>query len=90
MHARASRLTMQLAAACGRPALNLVISNVPGPPMPLYWRARSSQAHFPVSVITDGVGLNITCMSYRDHIDFGIVVDREMADDAWEFMDRLA
>jgi hypothetical protein len=47
------------------------------------------QAHFPVSVITDGVGLNITCMSYQDHIDFGVVVDREMADDAWEFMDRL-
>jgi WS/DGAT/MGAT family acyltransferase len=89
VHARASRLTMQLAANVGRPMLNLVISNVPGPPMPLYLAGAQLHAHFPVSVITDGVGLNITCMSYQDHVDFGVVVDREMADDAWEFMDRL-
>jgi WS/DGAT/MGAT family acyltransferase len=86
VHARASRLTMQLAASVGRPMLNLVISNVPGPPMPLYLAGAQLEAHFPVSVITDGVGLNITCMSYRDHIDFGIVVDREMVDDAWDLM----
>jgi hypothetical protein len=89
VHARASRLTMQLAANVGRPMLNVVISNVPGPPMPLYMAGAQLQAHFPVSVITDGVGLNITCMSYRDHVDFGVVVDREMADDAWEIMDAL-
>jgi hypothetical protein len=89
VHALASRMTMQLSASMGRPPLNLVISNVPGPPMPLYLAGAQLQAHFPVSVITDGVGLNITCMSYMDHVDFGVVVDREMAEDAWEFMDRL-
>jgi WS/DGAT/MGAT family acyltransferase len=89
VHARASRLTLQLAANVRRPPLNLVISNVPGPPMPLYLAGAELQAHFPVSVITDGVGLNITCMSYRDHIDFGVVVDREMVDDAWELMAAL-
>lgn len=89
VHARASRMTMQLAASVGRPVLNLVISNVPGPPMPLYLAGAQLQAHFPVSVITDGVGLNITCMSYRDHIDFGVVVDREMVDDAWDLMAAL-
>jgi hypothetical protein len=26
-------------------------------------------------------------MSYEDHIDFGIVVDRDMVDDAWPLMD---
>jgi WS/DGAT/MGAT family acyltransferase len=87
VHARASRLTMRLAASMGPPMLNLVISNVPGPPMPLYLAGAQLEAHYPVSVITDGVGLNITCMSYRDHVDFGIVVDREMADDAWELME---
>jgi hypothetical protein len=44
------------------------------------------QAHFPVSVIADGVGLNITAMSYRNHIDFGIVADRQMMNDAWPLM----
>ena len=89
LHGRASRLTMQLSAHVGPPPINLVISNVPGPPIPLYFAGAQLQAHFPVSVITDGVGLNITCMSYMDHVDFGVVVDREMAEDAWEFMDRL-
>ena len=40
-------------------------------------------------MITDGVGLNITCMSYLDHVDFGVVVDRDQVDDAWPLMDAL-
>jgi hypothetical protein len=28
-------------------------------------------------------------MSYLDHVDFGIVVDREQVDDAWPLMDGL-
>jgi diacylglycerol O-acyltransferase / wax synthase len=87
VYARAARATMQLTAGVGRPALNLVISNVPGPPMPLYCAGARLEANYPVSVVTDGVGLNITCMSYRDHLDFGIVVDRDMVDDAWELME---
>jgi len=39
-----------------------------------------------VSVIADGVGLNITAMSYRDHIDFGIIADRDMVGDAWPLL----
>ena len=47
-------------------------------------------ANFPVGPIMDGGGLNITVMSYLDHIDVGIVVDRDMVDDAWSFMDSMA
>jgi diacylglycerol O-acyltransferase len=32
------------------------------------------------------VGLNITVLSYRDHIDFGIVADREQVDDTWSMI----
>ncbi|HKP90665.1 MAG TPA: wax ester/triacylglycerol synthase family O-acyltransferase [Thermoleophilaceae bacterium] len=73
-----------------RPPLNLVISNVPGPRDPLYLAGAQLQAHFPVSVVMDGVGLNITVMSYRDHVDFGIVADREQVDDVWSLMDGTA
>jgi WS/DGAT/MGAT family acyltransferase len=86
--ARAARATMQITSRAA-PPLNLVISNVPGPPMPLYSMGATLEAHYPVSVITDGVGLNITCLSYRDHVDFGIVVDRDMVDDAWPLMDAM-
>ena len=70
-----------------RPPLNLIISNVPGPRIPLYCAGAQLQANFPVSAVVDGVGLNMTVMSYRDHIDFGIVADREQIDDVWALMD---
>jgi diacylglycerol O-acyltransferase / wax synthase len=88
--ARATRVVTQLSALPRvRPALNLVISNVPGPREPLYMAGAKMVANYPVSVITDGVGLNITCMSYLDHVDFGIVVDRDVVDDAWPLMDAV-
>jgi diacylglycerol O-acyltransferase len=88
VHARASRLTMQLGARYA-PPINVVISNVPGPRMPLFIAGAKMEGHFPVSVITDGVGLNITCLSYLDHIDFGIVADHDMVDDAWPMMEAV-
>ena len=38
----------------------------------------------------DGVGLDMTVMSYRDHVDFGTVTDRDQIDDAWALMDGTA
>jgi hypothetical protein len=84
----AARTTMQLLGRT-RPPVNLVISNVPGPRNPLFLAGAQLQAAYPVSVIVDGVGLNITVMSYRDHLDFGIVADREQVDDAWGILDDL-
>jgi diacylglycerol O-acyltransferase / wax synthase len=86
--AMAARTTLDIMGRV-RPPLNLVISNVPGPRERLYCAGAELEANFPVSVIADGVGLNITAMSYRDHIDFGIVADREMVADAWPLMDGL-
>ena len=42
-----------------------------------------------VSVITDGMGLNITVMSYCGKMDFGIVADRDQMPDLWSMLDRL-
>ncbi len=47
------------------------------------------QANYPVSVITDGMGLNITVMSYLGHLDFGIVADREQMRDVWKLIGWL-
>ena len=72
-----------------RPHFNVTISNVPGPPIPLYVAGAKLEANFPISVVTDGVGLNITVLSYMDHLDFGIVGDRELAPDLDLIMDTL-
>jgi WS/DGAT/MGAT family acyltransferase len=86
--ARAARVSFSLAAT-RKPIWNLVISNVPGPQFPLYCAGAQLIANYPVSVITDGLGLNITVMSYRGHLDFGIVADREQMRDVWKLLDWL-
>jgi WS/DGAT/MGAT family acyltransferase len=79
---RAAQLTFRLSTTrAARPAWNLVISNVPGPQSPLYCAGAQLVANYPVSVITDGMGLNITVMSYNGEMDFGIVADRDQMPD---------
>ncbi|MCW3064519.1 MAG: acyltransferase [Solirubrobacterales bacterium] len=88
--ARAARLTFRLSTSgSGRPAWNLVISNVPGPQFPLYCAGAQLKANYPVSVITDGMGLNITVMSYDGHLDFGLVADRDQMPDLWSLLEGL-
>ena len=88
--ARASRVTARLAVTRGLHApINIIISNVPGSPVPLFLAGARLEAHYPISAIIDGVGINITVLSYRDQLDFGVVVDRDMVDDAWELIERL-
>jgi hypothetical protein len=88
---RAARLTFGIATSGpGHPVWNLVISNVPGPQFPLYMAGARLEANYPVSVITDGMGLNITVMSYCGHLDFGIVADREQMPDVALLMGWLA
>ena len=87
---RAARLTFGLSTSrAGRPAWNLVVSNVPGPQFPLYMAGAKLVANYPVSVITDGMGLNITVMSYNGQMDFGIVADRDQMPDVQRLLDWL-
>jgi len=47
------------------------------------------EAHYPISVVTDGMGLNITAMSYLGRLDVGIVADREQMPDVWSLTEWL-
>lgn len=69
------------------PPFNLVISNVPGPRQALYFAGARLCHQFPVSIVTDGLGLNITVTSYLDRLDFGFVADRELIPDIWGLAD---
>ncbi len=90
LFSRAARLTFSLSASNrGHPAWNLVISNVPGPQFPLYMAGAKLEAQYPISVVTDGMGLNITVMSYCGSLDFGIVADRELIPDVWSLIEWL-
>jgi WS/DGAT/MGAT family acyltransferase len=84
--ARAARLVFRNGRAGRITPFNLVISNVPGPGVPLYLAGAQLEGHFPVSAIVDGAALNITLHSYLDRLCFGIVSDREIIPDLWDLM----
>ena len=54
-----------------RPMFNVTISNVPGPDKPLYFRGAELLAIYPVSIVTHGQAVNITCQSYAGSMNFG-------------------
>ena len=60
-----------------RPAFNVTISNVPGPEQTLYYEGAKLEAMYPVSLITHGGALNITCLSYAGSLNFGFTGCRD-------------
>ncbi|HEX3948140.1 MAG TPA: wax ester/triacylglycerol synthase family O-acyltransferase [Acidimicrobiales bacterium] len=56
-----------------RPIANLVVSNVPGPDFPLYLGGAEMLAGFPLGPVIDGMGLNMTIMSYRGALYWGLI-----------------
>lgn len=82
-------LSVQLATGTAgrmRPAFNVVISNVPGPKEPLYFRGAKLEAAYPLSIPFHGYGLNITLNSYAGTLNFGFIGCR----DALPHLQRLA
>ena len=69
--------------------VNTVVSNVPGPPIPLYMCGARITAVYPSSVILEGMGLNITVFSYQERLDFGLHVDPDLVPDPWVIADGV-
>jgi len=75
-----SRLWGQGRIAERLPSLaNLVVSNVPGPPMTLFMAGAKIVHYYPVSIVTHGLGLNITVNSYAGWLEFGVIAGKEIA-----------
>ncbi len=54
---------------------NLVVTNVPGPQMPLYMLGRELDALFPMVPLTENTALGIAIMSYNGQLNFGLLAD---------------
>jgi hypothetical protein len=52
---------------------NLIVSNVPGPQMPLYLAGAELKTYYPVSIVTHGLALNITIQSYAGALYYGLI-----------------
>jgi diacylglycerol O-acyltransferase / wax synthase len=79
-----SRLTESM------PVHNLVVSNVPGPQVPLFMLGCEVQAMYPLGPIFHGSGLNITVMSLQGNLDVGLISCPELLPDLWEMADEFA
>lgn len=64
------------------PVANLVVSNVPGPPVPLYTAGARMVSYWPLSIVEHGVGLNLTVMSYAGLLGFGFTAASDAVPDA--------
>ena len=69
---------------------NVVISNVPGPPLPLYMAGAKMITNYPTSIIVHGLALNITVQSYDKSLDFGLMADALAMPDVRELADAIA
>ncbi|OBK27364.1 diacylglycerol O-acyltransferase [Mycobacterium asiaticum] len=79
-----SRLTETL------PVHNLVVSNVPGPQIPLYLLGCEVRAMYPLGPIFHGSGLNITVLSLSGHLDVGLIACPDLLPDLWDMADEFA
>ncbi len=63
------------------PAFNLVLSNIPGPPIPLHLAGARVTHLYPMGPLFEGVGINVTLLSQGDTIDIGVLSCPDLVDD---------
>lgn len=71
------------------PLCNVLVSDVPGPPMSLYFAGARLESIFPLGPIFDGVGLNITAISSGDKLDVGLVACPDRQPGLWSLSSAL-
>ena len=71
------------------PACNLIVSNFPGPPFPLYCAGARMVAAYPMGPLGLGTALNITVQSYLDTLWFGIVACPDVVPEPWTLAEGI-
>ena len=89
MHGLASLYGRSGLANIAPPLFNLVISNVRGPPMPLYFAGARMVRYWPLSIVGHGLGVNITVESYAGSLEFGVITASSAVRDPRQLADGL-
>ena len=71
------------------PFANLIISNVAGIPVPLYYAGASVACYYPVSIPAHSMALNVTVQSYNGRLDYGLIACRRTLPDVNDLGDYL-
>jgi diacylglycerol O-acyltransferase len=75
------RLVRGLGLTTRFPPFSVVVSSFPGPSFPLYCGGAEMLAYHPFGPVIDGAALNITAMSYRGQVGFGLLACRDAVPD---------
>ncbi len=68
---------------------NLILSDVAGPPTPLFMAGAEVVGFYPFGPITDGAGLNVTVLSQGDRVGFGIITCPDLVPRVWDLADAI-
>ncbi len=68
---------------------NLIVTNVPGPQVPIYTRGREMQDVFPVAFLPEDHALAIAIMSYNGKVNFGLLGDYDALPDLQTLADGI-
>ena len=71
------------------PITNLVVSNIAGPPFPLYFAGARLTHIYGRTMVMAGVGLFVHCISYDGMVEFGVTALRELVPDPQVIADGL-
>jgi diacylglycerol O-acyltransferase / wax synthase len=63
---------------------NTIVSNVPGPPQPLYLLGRRVHAAYPAVPLPEGRGVSVGLLSYQGTLHVGLYADPEIVPDVLE------
>ena len=89
MSAVASLFSRSRLANAMPPIANVVISNVAGIPVQLYFAGAKVVSYYPVSIVVHGMALNVTVQSYNGRLDYGLIGCRRALPDINDLADAL-
>ena len=72
------------------PPHNLVLSTIPGPPVPVYFAGARVTHAYPMGAVFEGSGLAVTMLTYADHVDIGVNAASGLLAEPWALADRFA
>ena len=74
-YAAPTLLGLAARAAHGQPFANLIVTNIPGPQMPLYLLGAQMLEVYPIVPLSRNLTLNVAVLSYCGQLHFGLIGD---------------
>lgn len=75
--------------AVSRGTINMIVTNVPGPPFPLYLLGARMEQIIPLPPLLEGVGLVVALLSYDGRMAWGLNADYDQVPDLVDFADGI-